>query len=501
MQDKPRDLMVGEEEKLTISICKEGKNCPYLNGGSLFQVVAEKDYWQEIAEKRERVMTLAEKEILKLREENHLLKEKIKSVQQELNQAHQKPFKREQKKEEDKPDKKRGAPVGHRGKGRKKPEKIDQYIDIWPTECDKCGCENITVYPQSFEEHIVQDIQVRVVNTSYRFHYGYCLKCKKTIYPKRKAAIIPKSRIGANARAVSGYLRYIGIPYRKTKKIFENIFGLEITHPSLLNFDTKMAKNGEPLYEKIKNRIRHSHWVCADETGWKVNNENWQLWDFINKEAALYRIKKSRGADIVKDTLGEKYGGFLSSDFYSSYNSIEALGKQKCIVHLLREVKEIEEKSKFAVKSRESLFCENLKTVFKEALEAWNRFHAGKETEENLEELKKFKNITAQKITDILLYPSENKDIQRIKKRIIKHNNELLTFLEHPEVEPTNNRAERGLRPSVIMRKIMFGNRSEVGAKNHAIIMSIVQTGILNNKQTLDLFLSLATNPQKIRAP
>ncbi len=76
MQDKPRDLMVGEEEKLTISICKEGKNCPYLNGGSLFQVVAEKDYWQEIAEKRERVMTLAEKEILKLREENHLLKEK-----------------------------------------------------------------------------------------------------------------------------------------------------------------------------------------------------------------------------------------------------------------------------------------------------------------------------------------------------------------------------------------------------------------------------------------
>ena len=125
------------------------------------------------------------------------------------------------------------------------------------------------------------------------------------------------------------------------------------------------------------------------------------------------------------------------------------------------EIKEIEEKSKFAVQSQEALFCENLKIVFKEALEAWNRFHAGKETGENLEELRKFKDATAQKIIDILLYPSENKDIQRIKKRIIKHNNELLTFLDHPEVEPTNNRAERGLRPSVIMRKIMFGNRSE----------------------------------------
>ena len=151
--------------------------------------------------------------------------------------------------------------------------------------------------------------------------------------------------------------------------------------------------------------------------------------------------------------------------------------------------------------SEESLFCENLKTIFKESLEMWNKFHAGKETEENLQELRKFKDITAQKITDILLYPSENKDIQRIKKRIIKHNNELLTFLDYPEVEPTNNRAERGLRPSVIMRKIMFGNRSEAGARNHAIIMSIIQTGILNNKQALNLFLSLATNPQKIRAP
>ncbi len=495
--------MVGEEEKVTISICKEGKNCPYLNGGSIFQVIAERDYWQETAEKRERVMNLAEKKILKLREENHLLKEEKQSLQQELNQPLIKSgaFKREQKKEEDKPAKKRGAPVGHRGASRPRPKRIDQYINIWPTECDRCGDHNIKVYPSSFEEHVVQDIQVRTINTSYRLHYGYCSICKKTIYPKDIEAIIPNSRIGTSARAVSGYFRYIGIPYRKTKRIFKDIFGLELTHPSLLNFDTKMAENGEPLYEQIKNIIRHSHWVCADETGWKVNNENWQLWDFINKEAALYRMKKSRGADIVQDTLGEKYGGFLISDFYSSYNSIEALGKQKCTCHLLDEINDIEEKNKFPEDSQEAIFCQNLKSILKEALDAWNRFHAGKETEEDLKELRNFKDITAQKITNILLYPSENADIQRLKKRIIKHNNELLTFLEHPEVEPTNNRAERGFRSSVIMRKITFGNRSKAGARNHAVIMSIVQTGILNGRKPLNIFLSLATNPQKIRAP
>ncbi len=262
-----------------------------------------------------------------------------------------------------------------------------------------------------------------------------------------------------------------------------------------------MAENGEPLYNEIKNNLRSSFSVHADETGWRVNGENRQLWDFINKEMAFYRIEKSRGADIVKDTLGEKYDGFLISDFYSSYNSIEARGKQKCICHLLDEVKKIEEANEFPEGSQETLFCQHLKSTLKDALDAWNRYRAGKKSDKELQELRRFKDITAEKLTDILLYPSENEDIQRLKKRIIKHNNELLTFLEHPEVEPTNNRAERGLRASVIMRNVTFGNRSDKGARNHAIIMSVAQTAILNGRELLDIFVSLATDPQKIRAP
>jgi len=262
-----------------------------------------------------------------------------------------------------------------------------------------------------------------------------------------------------------------------------------------------MAKNGETIYEQIKNTVRLFSLIHADETGWSFNGENWQLWEFINKEAALYRIEKSRGAEIVKDTLGEKYNGFLISDFYSSYNSISAVGKQKRLYHLLKETKEIEEKNKFPTRSKEVLFCQDLKSTLNGALESWNRFHAGKKTDKDLETLWEIKNITAQRPTDIFLYPSENDDIGRLKKRIVKHNDELLTFLIHPEVEPTNNRAERGLRPSVIMRKITFGNRTESGARNHSIIMSIVQTGILNGKEPFDIFLSLATEPQKTRAP
>ena len=93
----------------------------------------------------------------------------------------------------------------------------------------------------------------------------------------------------------------------------------------------------------------------------------------------------------------------------------------------------------------------------------------------------------------MVLYNPEHKKVQNLRKLIIKHNQELLTFMEHPEIEPTNNTAERQLRPNVIMRKITFGNRSDEGACNHKILMSIIQTARLHNINPLDILTSLAT--------
>ena len=112
--------------------------------------------------------------------------------------------------------------------------------------------------------------------------------------------------------------------------------------------------------------------------------------------------------------------------------------------------------------------------------------------------IKQFKETISTVLTELVLYHSQNKDIQRIKKRLVKHNKELLVFLDHPEIEPTNNRAERHLRQNVIMRKITFGNRSQTGVRNHQIIMSVLETAKLNGISPVDVFRSLSTNPSHI---
>jgi hypothetical protein len=229
------------EEILEMKECPYEEACPHLNFEPAARVLAQRDYLSKRVDEMERIMSLATEKIEELREKNRALEEERKSLKQELNEAIGLRFKPSSGKEEG-PKKKRGSPFGHRGSPWKRPERIDGYIDIYPAKCHRCGAKDITIYEHLFEEHIVEDIEVRVKNTCYRSHYGYCQRCKKVVYPEKEAEILPRSPIGPNARAIFAYLRHIGIPFRKAARISRDIFGLEVSHPSLLDFDNKMAK-------------------------------------------------------------------------------------------------------------------------------------------------------------------------------------------------------------------------------------------------------------------
>lgn len=278
-------------------------------------------------------------------------------------------------------------------------------------------------------------------------------------------------------------------------RIFKDLFDLNITHSSLLNFNKEQAENGSIVYEGIKEEIRKSSNVNGDETGWRVNGSNSWLWIFTNKDNALFKIDESRGSRVVSDVLGESYNGILTSDFYSAYNGIKTKANQRCIGHLLVEIKRVIEKNKFENYSIDFKFLSELKELLKSSIDSWNEF---KKKLIGVVEFNNSRDKTIAKLIELLKQELENDDTKRIRKKIVRFNNELFTFMDYPdEIEPTNNRAERNLRTNVIMRKITFGNRSISGARNHEIITSILQTGILKGIEPLDIFRSLTTKPLK----
>ena len=470
--------------------CHRGRKCPYVNGGDIWRLIDERDYLSQRVDEMEEVLALAHTEIEMLRQENHQLKEEIKRLGHELKQVLGKIFKPRVKPHHDGAQPKRGAPAGHRGNSRRRPEVISEFIDIYPEKCDRCGGE-VRGYPNHFDEHVTEDIEIRKKVTCHRFHYGYCQRCKEVVYAK-KVAVPANDRIGTEVRAISGYMRRLGFTYRKVAKFFKDVVEIDLTHPSFLSFNAEQAQNGAPLYEGIKQSVRHSPSVNADETGWRVNGDNHWLWIFTNNDAALYHIDESRGGKVVRNILGAKYEGVLGCDFLPAYNELDAEAKQRCLAHFLSEIKKVQEKSEFLPDNVDGTFCAELKTVFKQAIAVWNSYREGTAGSNDLAQTKARAIL---KLVELLLLPLEHEDTQRLRDRVIRHNQELFIFLDNPSVEPTNNRAERQLRPMVIKRKLTFGNRSDSGASNEAVVMSVVETGALNGIEPLDIFRALSEKP------
>jgi regulator of replication initiation timing len=306
--------------------CQHGVHCPYLNGGNIHHLIGERNYLSQRLDEMEELMATAGAEIERLRRENEELKEEREALRYELKQMLKKIFKPQVKPCHDANHPKRGAPCGHRGNSCRRPQEIREFIDIYPEKCDRCGSQ-VNGYPNTLDEHVTEHIEIREKVICYRFHYGYCQHCKKVVYHKREKIPGKNDRIGTEGRAISGHLHHLGLTFRKTASIFKGIFDLNLTHPTFMAFNTEQAQNGVSIYAGIKESVRDSPCVNADETRWRVDGQNHWLWVFTNKDMALYLIDESRGSKVVTHVLGEKYEGVLGSDFSSAYNKTSGMGK------------------------------------------------------------------------------------------------------------------------------------------------------------------------------
>ena len=138
-----------------------------------------------------------------------------------------------------------------------------------------------------------------------------------------------------------------------------------------------------------------------------------------------------------------------------------------CLEHLLRELNKVNGTNRSAAWRP---FSKKAKRLFGDALRLYHRDGYDPSLYESRIEL------LYGRLIDLMRIRAEDKDVNRIAKRLEKYWDELLTFLTHPEVAPTNNQAEREIRPAVIMRKVMQGNQSEKGAKTQSILMTIFRT-------------------------
>ena len=142
--------------------------------------------------------------------------------------------------------------------------------------------------------------------------------------------------------------------------------------------------------------------------------------------------------------------------------------RQTCLVHLLRELKTVD---KYGRPGPNWLaFAKKLRRLLGDAIRLKKR--EGVPSEEFASRRAR---LTA-RLDDLIATQWEAKDAKRLIKRLRRHRDDLLTFLDEADVPFDNNHAERAIRPAVMIRKNSFGNRSDHGADTQAVLMSVYRT-------------------------
>jgi len=365
--------------------------------------------------------------------------------------------------------KKPGRKAGHPGSRREPPACIDWREEHRAEVCPDCGgplnrCQETRT---RYVEDIPGDIQPEV--TEHTIHRDWCPRCKKKVEPVVNSAL-PGATIGNRVLVLSAWLHYcLGNTLSQIVEVFNFHLWFQLSPGGLVDMWRRLAQILQSWYEQIHDEALHSAVLNGDETGWRLNGKTYWLWCFATKHLSFFMINRSRGSPALLAFFKEEFAGTLVSDFWAAYNAVSCAARQKCLVHLLRDLEQVERYKRPG--PHWPAFAKKLRRLLSDAIRLWRQ-----RSELPAETYGSRQTRLYARLQVLIDTPWEDAQAKRLIKRLRRHQNELLTFLDRTYVPFDNNEAERAIRPAVIIRKNTLGNRSEQGAHIQAVLMTIFFT-------------------------
>jgi len=388
-----------------------------------------------------------------------------------------------------------GGQPGHKGTNRDliPPEKVDRIEEVFPESCEQChkpfhpDVDGSRVLGAYLRRQVIEIPDIKPDVSEYRLRCVQC-DCGNVTW----ANVPPQARSGFGPRltALMAYLTAVHrITRRGCQELARTLLGVDISLGSVCKLHEEVSEALEPCCEEIKEALPEQDILNIDETGWKSMGKGIWLWVFVAPAMTFFTLAASRGAKVLKGVLGEVFGGIICSDMFSAYNAYHKGRRQICWAHIIRNLKGL----KHACRSPDGVrFARWMLAEVGRLFALWHAFKDGYVDRRTL--VTKSVPIRARISNCLQTYElSSDHDVARTARGLLKHWNHLFTFLDHEGVEPTNNSAERGIRPAVQWRKICFGNQSENGEALTARLLTVTRTCILQRKNAFDFLVQSIT--------
>ena len=429
-----------------------------------------------------------------LRAENKALRAKVQELEEKLNtnssnsskSPSQDPYRKRKGKK--KPSgKKQGAQKGHQGRTRAivPAEEVSEFREIHPLLCPDCGGNEFLREPTCTEIRQVTELpEIRPHVIQFNIHTDRCACCSQVV-----KADIPREAESAFGPRLKGFITLLSGEVGVTKRKIVSLIGylnIKISVGSVCNIHHLAGKILEGAYETIKEHALEQTALNADETSWYLKGKRQWLWVITGAKSAFFKIDPYRSAEAFQRVFGEgSQTKPLTTDRFGSYNCYQG-PRQYCWSHVDRDFAKIEERGDI-----DGLIGKRLKEEADEVFLYWRYFQEGYLTRFELQTY--VETFIVPPLEALMLLGSAGQGLKPKTrgtcKSLLLNFERLWTYLYHEGVEPTNNLAERDLRPSVIQRKLSYGTQSEMGSQFIERILSVVVTF---KKQAKNTFQYLA---------
>lgn len=380
---------------------------------------------------------------------------------------------------------KRGGQDGHEGNHRYlfTPHHIES---IWPAACKCCGEPLNRRACGAPRVHQVAELPpVAVEITEYQLNTVTCAGCS-TVTCAELPTGVSRSAFGPRLHGLVGTLTSdMRVSRRNVRDLLNDVFGCPI---SLGTVDGILARLGRSLavpYEQALEFVRAADTVRVDETGWKIDGVASWVWGAFTDQVGVMRIDPSRSGEAARSFLGD-FTGIVCCDRYAAYRQFDQ--RQLCWAHLDRNLSEL---AQFPEPT--AGVAAGLKDVCDDVFRTWREYA---DEHQNRDRLQRQIAQIQKRMTKLLDYGAANgrdKKARRFCRNLLRDFDDYWTFARAPNVEPTNNDAERGLRRAVITRKLGFGSRTSRGAQTTERLLTAAET-CRRQKRSLYTYLTAAAS-------
>lgn len=381
---------------------------------------------------------------------------------------------------------KRGGQPGRKGSARMMlPEgSEDRTVTVSLTCCPHCRKEVPTSAITGSTLHRVVDLAQRLTEViGFALEEGTCPHCQRKVRAPLPAEAAPGG-IGPRLQAAAAYLRTEGrMSLTPLQRYFSEVMGVVVSRGWLHESGVALSQHLQPAWEELVEQIRNADVLNLDETGFGRKDRDW-IWIVRSARTALFHFSTTRGAKALLTLLPEDYRGVIGTDRYGAYNALKSAMRQFCWAHLRREFLALSESNSVGMASLGRRLLAEQEEIFT----VWHAFREGLLDRKDLRSLTAI-NLARLKRGLLQATTMDHKAARTLGKDLLKHWTKLWVFLKVDGVEPTNNAAERALRPVVILKRIFQRLPSPEGKKFFERLLSLGATARIRGVPFFDWLL------------